>query len=167
MTHPVSIHFADDQGVVGGVAGDAASDEDDSVAGMGALTIVQPPDQTGGVTPDPGTPVVVDSWSSSDGDPSNPDGGPTPGTSIASTSTSPPAATPAALAEPGGGVVGPSAVTPAATSGASLHPADVGPPGVGESLIPVWGSGRQAIHDFQNGSYGWGVVNTALALNQA
>ena len=38
-------------------------------------------------------------------------------------------------------------------------------PGFGESLIPVWGSGRQSIHDFQCGHYVWGTVNAALAIS--
>ncbi|AGY59789.1 hypothetical protein [Gloeobacter kilaueensis] len=41
----------------------------------------------------------------------------------------------------------------------------VGAPGLLESLIPVWGSGRQAIDDFQNGRVGWGLFNTALAIS--
>ncbi len=38
-------------------------------------------------------------------------------------------------------------------------------PGFAESLIPVWGAGRQAVHDFQNGNWGWGLVNTAMAVS--
>ncbi|GGG59629.1 LamG-like jellyroll fold domain-containing protein [Hymenobacter glacieicola] len=38
-------------------------------------------------------------------------------------------------------------------------------PGTLESAIPVWGSGRQAIHDFQNGNYAWGAFNTAMAVS--
>ena len=34
----------------------------------------------------------------------------------------------------------------------------------GESLIPVWGSGRSAILNFSNGQYGWGAVNTLFAV---
>jgi hypothetical protein len=41
----------------------------------------------------------------------------------------------------------------------------VGAPGLGESLIPIWGSGRAAINDFQEGRWGWGLVNTALAVS--
>lgn len=49
--------------------------------------------------------------------------------------------------------------------GGSESPAhDVGKPGFAESLIPIWGSGREAIHDFQTGHWGWGAVNTALAV---
>ena len=40
---------------------------------------------------------------------------------------------------------------------------DVGEPGLLESLIPVWGSGREAIHSFQNGQYLRGVFHTVLA----
>ena len=36
--------------------------------------------------------------------------------------------------------------------------------GFGESLIPVWGSGRSAILNFSNGQYGWGAVNTLFAV---
>jgi len=39
------------------------------------------------------------------------------------------------------------------------------PVGTGESLIPVWGSGRQAVNDFSGGHYVWGTVNTALAVS--
>jgi RHS repeat-associated protein len=42
---------------------------------------------------------------------------------------------------------------------------DVGEPGFGESFIPIWGSGRQAINDFQTGHYIWGSVNSAVALS--
>ena len=42
--------------------------------------------------------------------------------------------------------------------------ASIGAPGFWESLIPVWGSGRAAINDFQNGNWGWGTVNLALAV---
>jgi RHS repeat-associated protein len=44
---------------------------------------------------------------------------------------------------------------------------DVGEPGFGESFIPVWGSGRQAINDFQTGHYIWGSVNSVAALSDA
>ncbi len=40
----------------------------------------------------------------------------------------------------------------------------VGESGLGESFIPVWGSGRDAINDFQNGRYLGGTFNTALAV---
>ncbi len=41
----------------------------------------------------------------------------------------------------------------------------IGAPGTLESMIPIWGSGRAAINDFQNGDYVWGTVNTALAVS--
>jgi hypothetical protein len=41
----------------------------------------------------------------------------------------------------------------------------VGEPGFAESLIPIWGSGRTAINDFQNGRIGWGIVNTVAAVS--
>lgn len=41
---------------------------------------------------------------------------------------------------------------------------DVGQPGFGESLIPIWGSGRAAVDDFQNGRYAWGTANAVLAI---
>ncbi|MFQ3649977.1 MAG: RHS repeat-associated core domain-containing protein [Gemmataceae bacterium] len=41
---------------------------------------------------------------------------------------------------------------------------DVGEPGPWESLIPVWGSGREAIHSFQNGQYLRGTFHMALAV---
>ncbi|MDR3638705.1 MAG: RHS repeat-associated core domain-containing protein [Isosphaeraceae bacterium] len=41
----------------------------------------------------------------------------------------------------------------------------VGAPGFWEGLIPVWGSARSAVNDFQNGRWGWGIVNSALAVS--
>ena len=41
----------------------------------------------------------------------------------------------------------------------------VGQPGLLEGVIPIWGSGRAAIDDFQNKRYIWGTVNTALAIS--
>jgi RHS repeat-associated protein len=41
----------------------------------------------------------------------------------------------------------------------------VSAPGFGESLIPIWGSGRQSVHDFQCGHYAWGTINAALAVS--
>lgn len=41
----------------------------------------------------------------------------------------------------------------------------VGEPGFWEGLIPFWGSGRQATNDFQNGRWGWGIVNSAVAIS--
>ncbi len=40
----------------------------------------------------------------------------------------------------------------------------VGQPGFFEGLIPIWGSGRSAVDDFQNGRWGWGLVNVAFAV---
>jgi len=40
----------------------------------------------------------------------------------------------------------------------------VGEPGVAESLIPIWGSGRAAVNHFQQGNYGRGAMYTALAI---
>jgi RHS repeat-associated protein len=44
-------------------------------------------------------------------------------------------------------------------------PGDVGEPGFFESLIPIWGSGRAAIHHFQAGHYVRGAIYTALAIS--
>ena len=38
-------------------------------------------------------------------------------------------------------------------------------PGTLESLIPVWGSGKQAIHDFETGHYVWGTINSVVAVS--
>ncbi len=40
----------------------------------------------------------------------------------------------------------------------------VGQPGFWESLIPVWGSGRAAIDDLQNGRYGMAAFNAVMAV---
>ncbi len=40
---------------------------------------------------------------------------------------------------------------------------NVGRPGTAESFIPIWGSAREAINDFQCGRWGWGLINTGLA----
>ncbi|WP_437827896.1 SpvB/TcaC N-terminal domain-containing protein [Sorangium sp. So ce1153] len=40
----------------------------------------------------------------------------------------------------------------------------VGEPGLLESLIPIWGSGRSAIHHFQGGNWGRATLYTALAV---
>jgi hypothetical protein len=43
---------------------------------------------------------------------------------------------------------------------ANSHPSDyVGHPGLWESLIPVWGSGREAIADYQDGDYAGAALN--------
>jgi len=44
-------------------------------------------------------------------------------------------------------------------------PGSVGQPGFAESFIPVWGSGRAAIADFQEGNYGSAAFNAALAAS--
>lgn len=41
----------------------------------------------------------------------------------------------------------------------------IGHPGFAESLIPVWGSGREAIADFQEGDYWGAALNGGLALS--
>ncbi len=41
----------------------------------------------------------------------------------------------------------------------------VGHPGFAESLIPVWGSGREAVADFQEGDYAGAAINGALAAS--
>ncbi|WP_158975834.1 hypothetical protein [Cellulophaga sp. L1A9] len=37
--------------------------------------------------------------------------------------------------------------------------------GTGESFVPIWGSGKQAYYDFQDGAYGWGALNTGMAIS--
>jgi hypothetical protein len=41
----------------------------------------------------------------------------------------------------------------------------IGAPSFGWSLVPVIGSGWQAIHDFQTGHWGWGLVNAGAAIS--
>jgi len=41
----------------------------------------------------------------------------------------------------------------------------VGQPGFGESLIPVWGSGRAAIDDIQNGNWGWAAFDSLMCVS--
>lgn len=41
----------------------------------------------------------------------------------------------------------------------------VGHPGFAESLIPVWGSGREAVADFQEGDYAGAALNAGLAAS--
>ncbi len=41
----------------------------------------------------------------------------------------------------------------------------VGQPGLVEGLLPVWGSGRAAIDDFQNRQYFWCAVDTGMAIS--
>jgi hypothetical protein len=38
-------------------------------------------------------------------------------------------------------------------------------PGFWEGLIPIWGSGRSAVHHFQEGNWGRGAIYTALAVS--
>jgi len=38
-------------------------------------------------------------------------------------------------------------------------------PGFWESLIPVWGSGKQAVHEFECGRWGWGTFHAAVAIS--
>jgi hypothetical protein len=44
-------------------------------------------------------------------------------------------------------------------------PQGVGASGFWEGLIPIWGSGRAAINDFQTGHWAWGLANTGLAIS--
>lgn len=37
--------------------------------------------------------------------------------------------------------------------------------GLGESLIPIWGSGKMAIRNFRRGEYGWGTFNSLMAIS--
>lgn len=39
------------------------------------------------------------------------------------------------------------------------------PPGLAESLVPVWGEARIAANGFQNGRYGWGAFHTVGAAS--
>ncbi len=50
-------------------------------------------------------------------------------------------------------------------SGNSTGNGSVGKPGLGESLIPIWGSGRAAVDDFQNGHIWSGIGNSLLAVS--
>jgi RHS repeat-associated protein len=43
--------------------------------------------------------------------------------------------------------------------------AGVGQPGTLERLIPIWGPGRAAIDDFQNGHWGWGILHGLEAIS--
>lgn len=53
-----------------------------------------------------------------------------------------------------------------AEAAAALQPVNsVGHPELVESLIPVWGSGREAVADFQDGDYAGAVLNGALAAS--
>ena len=58
--------------------------------------------------------------------------------------------------------------TPPTTKGTVTGKGDestVGEPGFFESLIPIWGSGRSAIHHFQKGNWGRGLLYSALAVS--
>ena len=37
--------------------------------------------------------------------------------------------------------------------------------GKGESIVPIWGSGKQAYYDFSDEKWGWGLYNSALAVS--
>jgi RHS repeat-associated protein len=41
----------------------------------------------------------------------------------------------------------------------------VGEPGTLESFFPIWGSGRAAINDLQEGRWGWGIFNSVMAVS--
>jgi RHS repeat-associated protein len=47
--------------------------------------------------------------------------------------------------------------------GATPHA--IGAPGFWTSLIPIYGSGRAAINDYQTGHWGWGIFDTAMAVS--
>ncbi|MEZ4826753.1 MAG: RHS repeat-associated core domain-containing protein [Bacteroidia bacterium] len=47
----------------------------------------------------------------------------------------------------------------------TMNPADYPEVGVGESFVPIWGSGKQAYYDFQDGRYGWATFNTTMAVS--
>jgi RHS repeat-associated protein len=54
---------------------------------------------------------------------------------------------------------------PNGTGGGAGSNGGVGQPGTLESMIPIWGSGRAAVDDFQNGNYGWAAFHTAMAIS--
>ncbi|MEI9811055.1 MAG: RHS repeat-associated core domain-containing protein [Bacteroidota bacterium] len=60
----------------------------------------------------------------------------------------------------------PKELKPVVVTGVRKKPqsTSVGQPGFAESLIPVWGSGRAAVDDFQNGRWGWGIFNSVMAI---
>jgi hypothetical protein len=84
----------------------------------------------------------------------------------------------AAIGNSGGGIAGggsriaagmapanaPSGRGPTAAAAARSR-SSVGHPGFAESLIPVWGSGREAVADFQEGNYASAALNGALAAS--
>lgn len=48
----------------------------------------------------------------------------------------------------------------------SLNKGDYPDVGLGEGFVPVWGSGKEAIYNFQDGEIGWGVVYSGLAVSE-
>lgn len=64
-----------------------------------------------------------------------------------------------------GGPVGRSAYEPAKMPSEVPDERTVGKPGEWESLIPVWGSGREAIYQFQKDHLGLGLVFSAFAIS--
>jgi len=53
----------------------------------------------------------------------------------------------------------------AATAVIQAERNSIGAPGKYESLFPFLGSSLAAIHDFQTGQWGWGIVNAGLAIS--
>jgi RHS repeat-associated protein len=54
---------------------------------------------------------------------------------------------------------------PTTTAAAPPTDSSIGAPGFAESLIPIWGSGREALNHFQHGNVGRGVFWTAMAVS--
>jgi RHS repeat-associated protein len=52
----------------------------------------------------------------------------------------------------------------ARTAEAETQHKSIGQPGALESFVPVWGSLRASVDDFQNGRWGWGIFNATLAV---
>ncbi len=44
---------------------------------------------------------------------------------------------------------------------------EVEEPGFWEGLIPIWGSGKQAVHEFQTGHWAWGTFDALVAVSDA
>ena len=63
----------------------------------------------------------------------------------------------------------PGAGSPGGAAGGGAAPSaesnSVGEAGFAEGMIPVWGSGRDAVNAFQKGEIGWGLLHTALAAS--
>ncbi|MFE3545266.1 hypothetical protein ACFXK0_20085 [Nocardia sp. NPDC059177] len=81
-----------------------------------------------------------------------------------------PSTTPPGSVSPGYSDMVPEVEAPETTQDPAADPApeterSIGEPGFLESLIPVWGSARQAINDFQNGRWVWGTINALLAIS--